>query len=131
VLIKSLRSYRGIELAIANALWVDIGSIDFSSQLKESLTQMGMAIAFEYPGADFSPLGSSFFFIGEVIHKTRLEVDEEGTVAAAATAEMVCLGSMMPRPRKTRTLVFDRPFAVLLIDTATGTTLFAGVIYEP
>lgn len=106
-------------------------TIDFSSQLKESLTQMGMAIAFEYPGADFSPLGSPHFFIGEVIHKTRLEVDEEGTVAAAATGVMMSLSSVRPQPRKTKTLVFDHPFAVLLIDTATSATLFAGVVYEP
>ena len=102
-------------------------TIDFSSHLKESLTRMGMGIAFEYPGADFSALGAPPFFIGEVIHKALLEVDEEGTVAAAATAACYVLDK--PRPQKT--LVFDRPFAVLLRDTRTGAILFAGVVYEP
>ena len=68
-------------------------TIDFTSQLKAPLTRMGMGIAFQYPGADFTPLGSPLFFIGEVIHKTRLEVDEEGTVAAAASAVMMALAS--------------------------------------
>jgi len=102
-------------------------TIDFSSHLKESLTRMGMGIAFEYPGADFSALGAPPFFIGEVIHKARLEVDEEGTVAAAATAAYYLLDKPMPQ----KTLVFDRPFAVLLRDTRTGRILFAGVVYEP
>jgi serpin B len=106
-------------------------SIDFSSCLKESLTRLGMGIAFQYPGADFSALGSPLSCLGEVIHKTRLEVDEEGTVAAAATAvEFFELESMPPHV-ETRTLIFDRPFAVLLRDTITGTIVFVGVVYEP
>jgi serine protease inhibitor len=61
-------------------------TVDFSSDLRESLTHLGMGIAFQYPGANFSSLGAPPFFIGGVLHKTRLEVDEEGTVAAAETA---------------------------------------------
>jgi serine protease inhibitor len=102
-------------------------TIDFSSHLKKSLTRMGMGIAFQYPGADFSALGSPMFFLGEVIHKARLEVDEEGTVAAAATTVCYVLDKALPQ----KTLVFDRPFAVLLRDTKTGAILFAGVVYEP
>jgi serpin B len=106
-------------------------TIDFSSYLKESLTRLGMGIAFQYPRADFSALGSPKVFLGEVIHKTRLEVDEEGTVAAAATAvEFFELESMPPHV-ETRSLIFDRPFAVLLRDTITRTIVFVGVVYEP
>jgi serpin B len=106
-------------------------TIDFSSYLKESLTRLGMGIAFQYPGADFSALGSPLFFLGEVIHKTRLEVDEEGTVAAAATAVEFFDFESMPQHVETRTLIFDRPFAVLLRDTITRTIVFVGVVYEP
>jgi serpin B len=102
-------------------------TIDFSSHLKKSLVRMGMGIAFQYPGADFSALGSPLFFLGEVIHKARLEVDEEGTVAAAATTVYYTLDKALPQ----KTLVFDRPFAVLLRDTRTGAILFVGVVYEP
>jgi serine protease inhibitor len=38
---------------------------------------------------------------------------------------------MMPQRVETKTLVFDRPFAVLLRDTMTGAMIFAGVVYEP
>jgi serine protease inhibitor len=107
-------------------------TLDLSVQLKESLTRMGMGIAFQYQGADFSSLGSPPLFIGEVIHKTRLEMDEEGTVAAAATAVLMVTSSLIrPQPVKIKTLVFDRPFAVLLRDLITGAIVFAGVVYEP
>jgi serpin B len=65
-----------------------------------------------------------------VLHKTRLEVDEEGTVAAAATAVVMETSALARRVEK-KTLVFDRPFALLLCDTSTGAILFAGVVYEP
>ncbi len=106
-------------------------TLDFASRLKSSLTQMGMGIAFQVPGADFAPLGSPLFFLGEVIHKTRLEVDEEGTVAAAATSLVMTLSTALPRIPEKRTLVFDRPFAVVLRDRISGANLFAGVVYEP
>jgi len=107
-------------------------TVTFSSDLRGSLTRLGMGIAFQYPGADFSFLGAPPLFIGGVFHKTRLEVDEEGTVAAAATAVSVALSSSF-RPQRIikKVLVFDRPFAVLLRDVMTGTIIFVGVVYEP
>jgi serine protease inhibitor len=106
--------------------------MDFESRLNPSLERMGMGIALEYPGADFVPMGSDLFYIANVLHKTRLEVDEEGTVAAAAThVVMECSSLIVSRAPKTRTLVFDRPFAVLLRDSSSGVVLFAGVVYEP
>jgi serpin B len=105
-------------------------NLDFSASLREYLVTMGMDVAFHYPGADFSRMGSREFFISDVIHKTRLEVDEKGTVAAAATAVTVTAAAMM-RPRPTKTLVFDRPFVVLIGDSQSGALLFAGVIEEP
>src|SRR5277367_22202 len=105
-------------------------TIDFDCGLREPLTRMGMGIAFQNPGADFSVLNSQGFFLGEVIHKTYLEVDEEGTVASAATGVFASLSTYDPEPIERKTLIFNRPFAVLLRDT-TGTILFAGVIYDP
>lgn len=106
--------------------------MDFESRLNQSLERMGMGIAFQYPGADFVPMGSELFYIGNVLHKTRLEVDEEGTVAAAATSiEMECASELVQREPKVKTLVFDRPFALLLRDYKSGVVLFAGVVYEP
>jgi serpin B len=106
-------------------------SLDFSAGLSGDLKKMGMEIAFHYPEADFEPMGSRLLFISEVIHKTRLEVDEKGTVAAAAAAVIMGVGSGMPQPRPVKTLVFDRPFVVLIGDSQTGAVLFAGAIEDP
>jgi serpin B len=106
-------------------------TLDFGpANLKASLTSMGMGPAFE-TRREFTPMGSPLFFIGAVLHRTRLEVDEEGTVAAAATAVMMAPKAMPPQKLPKKTLVFDRPFALLLCDTRTGAVLFAGVIYDP
>ncbi len=112
------------------ALCVPRFTVNFDCGLKEPLTRLGMGIAFQYPGADFSALSSQGFFLGDVIHKTYLEVDEEGTIASAATSVMVELSALHPKPIEQKTLVFNRPFAVLLRDI-TGAILFAGVIYDP
>ncbi len=105
-------------------------TLDFSDTLARPLKKMGMEIAFKNPPADFTPMGSKDFFIGDVIHKTRLEVDEEGTIAAAATAVMM-VGAAAPMKREKKTLVFDKPFVVLLYETTTGALLFAGLVQEP
>jgi serine protease inhibitor len=105
-------------------------NLDFSTSLADYLAKMGMGAAFHPPQADFSPMGSKEFFISDVIHKTRLEVDEKGTVAAAATG-VVMRASAVMRPRPVKTLVFDRPFVVLIGDAQTGALLFAGVIEAP
>ncbi len=106
-------------------------SLDFSAGLSGDLKKMGMEIAFRYPEADFGPMGSRLLFISDVIHKTRLEVDEKGTVAAAAAAVIMGVGAGMPQPRPVKTLVFDRPFVVLIGDSQTGAVLFAGAIEDP
>lgn len=106
-------------------------SLDFEASLVDDLKKMGMEIAFHYPGADFVPMGSKEFYISDVIHKTRLEVDEKGTVAAAATAVTMRAGAVMRQQREKKVLVFDRPFVVLIGDSQSGAVLFAGVIENP
>jgi serpin B len=105
-------------------------TVSFAAALKPALVRLGMGLAFE-PGADFTPLGSSKFYVGQVLHRTRMEVDEEGTVAAAATAVTMLATSAMRQKTEKKTLVFDRPFALLLVDAQTGAILFAGAIYDP
>jgi serine protease inhibitor len=104
-------------------------TLDYSANLNAQLKAMGMAAAFDPGKAEFGPMGSPQFFISDVLHKTRVEVDEEGTVAAASTSITLQAAAAVPREKKT--LVFDRPFAVFLCDTATGAVLFSGVVYDP
>jgi serpin B len=119
---QQLRSPRGeIELDLRLPRF----TLDYKEDLADALSRMGMAAAF-HSGADFAHMGSPGFFIGGVRHMTRLEVDEEGTTAAAATGGLI--SASLPR---VKTLVFNRPFALLLCDIQTNAILFAGVVYEP
>ncbi len=104
-------------------------TLDYGSSLKTVLEKMGMAIAFQSGKADFAPLGSREFFVSDVLHKTRLEVDETGTTAAAATAVIGALA--MARPPERKVMIVDRPFGLLLCDRQSAAVLFAGAIYAP
>jgi len=98
--------------------------------LKTILQQMGMAKAFEWPGANFAGLNGdpNWFHIGEVIHKAYVDVNEEGTEAAAATAVEMRMMGMPPKPPEFRA---DHPFLFLIQDNRTGSILFLGRVVDP
>lgn len=99
--------------------------IEYDAFLNDALRAMGMQVAFE-PGADFtrmSPAGDQIC-IDFVRQKTFLEVDEEGTRAAAVTA--VGIG-----PTSFNGLVADRPFVFAIRERLSGTVLFVGLIGDP
>lgn len=103
--------------------------LECSLGLTPTLAALGMPGAFKQ-GADFSgmsPLGDRLF-ISSIVHKTFVEVNEEGTEAAAATADEVILLSVPPPPIPFKV---DRPFFCALRDDGTGAILFMGSIFEP
>jgi len=98
---------------------------DFS--LGDTLSAMGMPVAFS-GNADFSGMtGNRDLFIRDVIHKAFVSVDEAGTEAAAATA-VVMPTSMPSMPVE---VTVDRPFIFLIRDIETGTLLFVGRVVTP
>jgi serpin B len=99
---------------------------DYSAALKEPLTKLGMGIAFDPNHADFTNLADGAY-IAFVQHKTFVEVNEEGTEAAAATG--VGVGATAIRPPFHMTL--DHPFFYAIRDDKTGAILFLGVLLEP
>jgi len=97
--------------------------------LQTVLAQMGMAQAFT-GAADFSGMtGRRDLFISAVIHQAYVDVNEEGTEAAAATGVVMKLTSMGPD----RTPVFraDHPFIFMIRDNASGSILFLGRVISP
>ena len=96
--------------------------LEYEVRLNDTLEVLGMGIAFG-GGADFSGMGPSLF-ISEVRHKTFVEVNEEGTEAAAVTA-VVGVKSV---PAVFRV---DRPFFFAIYDAETETILFMGTVTEP
>jgi serpin B len=99
---------------------------DFS--LVKALSALGMPIAFSMD-ADFSGMdGTRDLFIGEVLHKSFITVDEAGTEAAAATAVEMQLKAA---PMETIEVTVDHPFILFIRDVETGTILFVGRIVNP
>lgn len=97
-------------------------------QLAKILAEMGMPSAFSLPPADFSGMtGKKDFYIGAVIHKAFVDVNEEGTEAAAATAVVMRkVGVIQPL-----TFRVDHPFVFLIRENQTGSILFIGRIIDP
>ena len=102
--------------------------VSYTDDLTEPLKSLGMGSAFK-PGANFIPMGLEQGYIDKVLHKAILQVDEEGTVAAAATMEAMAAGAASAEPAITFRV--DHPFVCAIRDNATGTLLFAGVIRDP
>jgi len=97
--------------------------------LSSTLASLGMTNAFDPNLADFSGMtGNKDLFIGDVIHKAFVAVDEKGTEAAAATAVIMRATSM---PMFDVTLRIDRPFIFIIRDTVNGQILFVGRVTNP
>lgn len=105
----------------------------FAADLVAAFRQAGMVLAFDDARADFSGVSGRLLeprlFIGRVAHKAHVEVDEEGALAAAATAVQFETRSVRLRPQ--RSFVVDRPFLFYITDQATGAILFQGRISDP
>jgi serpin B len=100
-------------------------------ELSAILSSMGMPAAFG-AGADFSGMtGKRDFAISEVIHKAYIDVNEEGTEAAAATA--VTMRAMAMRPVDQAPPVFraDHPFVFVIRDNRSDSILFMGRMANP
>lgn len=95
---------------------------------KGILGRMGMPTAFSPAEADFSGInGRRDFYLSEVVHQAFVEVNEEGTEAAAATGLVVGVTMVVKK------LVFraDHPFIFIIQDRATGNILFMGRVVDP
>ncbi len=102
--------------------------ITFPFSLNEALTSMGMVDAFG-ADADFSGMdGSKALYIGAVLHKAYVAVNEEGTEAAAATAVIMKLKAIPAPPPTFRA---DHPFIFLIREKSTGSILFLGRVVNP
>lgn len=106
-------------------VWFPKFSLETKYFLPETLAAMGMPTAFT-GAADFSGMdGTRGLFISDVIHQAFVEVNEEGTEAAAATAVIV------PKAGLTTQFRADHPFLFLIRDDETGAILFMGRVVAP
>ena len=100
---------------------------EWSGQLQDVLVSLGLEDAFTPGQADFSLLGDrpEGYFLSRVIHAAKIQVNEKGTRAAAATVVETNAGSAPPE--EGITLVFDRPFLYGIFDLQNSVPLFLGI----
>jgi serpin B len=96
--------------------------------LNAALADLGMRSAFDEDAADFSGMdGDRDLFLSLVVHKAYLDVNEEGTEAAAATAAVM----MRSVSERAESFIADHPFIFLIRDNVTGAILFLGRLVDP
>ena len=105
---------------------------EWGGELRDALTVLGLDAAFDPARADLSGLGtteSGPLFIDSVLHRAKIQVDEEGTEAAASTVVEVRSGG--PAPMDYEELILDRPFCYAIVDLERGVPLFLGTFERP
>ena len=104
-------------------------------ELSSTLESLGMKAAFDSNSADFSAMtGDKSLVISAAIHKAYIDLDENGTEAAAATAVVMEMATAMaPQYAPPPPIVFtaDHPFLFLIRDNASGAILFMGRVTDP
>ena len=103
--------------------------IEYKKELVKTLKALELKLAFS-SAADFSRLSATATNISEVLHKTKLEVDEKGARMAAITSVGLRTTSIDLTPSFGEFNV-DRPFMLYVVDKQTGATLFMGWVANP
>jgi serine protease inhibitor len=103
-------------------------TIEYEISLNDALDSLGMGVAFQPYVADFTRMccQPGDIYIDSVKHKAFVEVNEEGTEAAAATSVGIAYVSAGPS-----SLVIDRPFVFVIREKFSGTILFMGKVMDP
>jgi serpin B len=113
------------DLALGLPKWDDRSHFS----LVDALRALGVRAAFEPGEADFSGMTPAQIYIARVIQEAMIEVTEQGTVAAGATA--VVFAHKSAKLSQQLPLTFDRPFLYMIFDQPTGSILFIGRVLEP
>ena len=103
-------------------------SYDYELLLNNALKAMGMVKAFDANEADFTRISPFEPYISKVIHKTFIEVAEQGTRAGAVTVVTMDEAAMMTMTE--HTVILDRPFVYMIIDNATNLPIFIGAVTD-
>jgi serpin B len=104
-------------------------TLRYGAELKPCLVALGLKDAWN-ADANFLGMSSNRLFLSEVRHQSFVEVNEQGTEAAAVTTGVMALASFRNEPPPFQMIV-DRPFLFLILDRVTGSILFIGVVFDP
>ncbi|MBD5129599.1 MAG: serpin family protein [Ruminococcaceae bacterium] len=99
--------------------------------LTETLNAFGLSEIFDENAADFYGISQVALHVSDILQKTKLELDENGTKAAAVTAILIEDTSAMPVEREKKSVTLDRPFAFMIYDSAEDQIIFLGKVTDP
>lgn len=107
---------------------------EYSVDMKDILSSMGMVRAFDSERAQLCGIGTSEsgnINIGKVVHKTFIEVNEEGTRAGAATVLDLFEGGGAFNKSLVKNVDLNRPYIYMLVDLETNVPIFMGIMRDP
>jgi serpin B len=102
--------------------------LEYGIDLKQPLTKLGLRRTFDHT-AEFTDVSDPGIFVDRTLHKAVVEVNEEGTVAAAST--VVAAPTLAIERGKPFNMIVDHPFFFAICDRPTGLILFLGIVQEP
>jgi serpin B len=104
----------------------------YENKLNDLLSTMGMTDAFNPYYADFTKINANGgLYISEVKHKTMIEVNEEGTIAAAVTSVSIGFTTSLNNHPQPLVINVNKPFVFVISEKSTGAILFTGRIMDP
>lgn len=107
-------------------------TVTYGNELSEELASLGVTDVFDQDRADLTRMGTSDngpLYASAVLHKTFIDVNEEGTSAAATTVVEVGDGAAaQDESPEVREVILDRPFVYLIVDYTTMTPVFIGTV---
>jgi len=110
-------------------VWLPRFKFSWESDMNDILSSLGMTVAFSKTEANFSKINATDqLFITKVKHKTFIDVNEEGTEAAAVTSIGIGVTSVGPGGPEFHA---SRPFLFFITEEDTGAILFAGKVENP
>lgn len=103
--------------------------LEYSTSLNQTLASMGLVDAFDPETADFTNISENTkLAISQVLHKTFIAVNEQGTKAGAATVVEMEATAAMPEAEEVKEVILNRPFLFMLIDCDTNMPIFIGTV---
>ena len=131
------KTYRKL-LASSRAVMVQAGLPKYSTSysddnMEDQLKAMGIRLAFDKEACNLSRMArvsKGNLYVGRVVHKTKVDLDEQGTKAAAVSAVLVSKASSALPPKRVEKIVLNRPFVYAIVDNATKLPLFIGTVND-
>jgi serpin B len=105
--------------------------VQYEVKLNEALEHLGMKRAFDRDTADFSAMADAAISVDEVKQKSFVEINEEGTEAAAVTGTRITALAIERSSLEPFEMVVDHPFLFVIADVQTHSILFMGTIFDP